>query len=48
MAEATELVREAARLEESAAPPAALEAFMERAVDHCLAVAHALARDGGS
>jgi dipeptidase len=43
-----ELVREAARLDESAAPAAVLEAFMERAVDRCLATARALARECGS
>jgi uncharacterized protein (DUF1778 family) len=42
------LVREAAGLDESAAPPAVLEAFMERAVDACLDSARALARECGS
>jgi len=40
-----ELVREAAGLDESAAPTAVLEAFMERAVDACLDSARALARE---
>jgi dipeptidase len=41
----SDLVREAARLDEAAAPVAALESFMERALDTCLASARTLTRE---